>query len=188
MEEVYNAYKNKNLLVPDVDGYEFQGRKYRRIVLNPRLDATLCAIDKYWPERSEIVTSGVRVPADSLRIIRNYLMERGLDKVYPEAMTCDILEMSPNEKGIYVWQKAWSALLNTGLIINPPYPAVCLMDYFRDGINKIGRTIGQSPHIRGTAFDLSGLDSLTIVKRLVEDKMISNFLIERANNCIHIDL
>lgn len=186
------AYENKNLIVPDRDGYEFQGRTYRKVVLNDELDRILSAIDHYWPPASEIVTSAIRVPDDSLRIIRTYMRAKGLDKKYPEAMTCDILDKGKDirfgDDLIYAWQPGWSALLNAGVIVNPPYPAVALMDYFRSGVNKKGQTIGQSPHIRGKAFDLSGLDSLTIVKRLVEDGMIRGYLLERENNCLHIDI
>lgn len=179
------SYSNKNLLVPDHDDFEFQGRKYRKVILTDELDSILFSIDKYWPEKSEIVTSGVRIPDDSLRIIRQYMRSKGLDRKYPEAMTCDILDKVGSE---YVWQKGWSALLNSGVIVNPPFEAVCLMDYFRNGINKKGNLIGQSPHVKKKAFDLSGTDSLTIVKRLVEDKMIRGYLLERENNCLHCDI
>lgn len=182
----WEAYNNKNLIVPNKDDFEFQGRKYRKIILNERLNSTLCAIDKYWAPKSEVVTSGVRAPKDSLRIIRNYLIQKNLFNTYPEAMTCAIDDKK--EDGTYVWQMAWSNLLNLKVIINPPLPAVCLMDYFRNGKNKKGKLIGQSPHVRGTSFDLSGLDSHTIVKRLVEDKMIRGYLVERENNCLHIDI
>lgn len=176
----WTAYNNKNLLVPE------------SVVLNERLNSVLCAIDKYWPPAGEKVTSGVRTPEDSLRIIRAYLKSKDLARIYPDAMICKIDAKLPN--GQYVWQMAWSHLLNKGVIINPPFPAACLMDYVRGGVNKKGQVIWQSPHIprkdnplKG-AFDISGTDSLTIVKRLVEDKMIRGYLLERENNCIHIDI
>jgi hypothetical protein len=170
----WTAYANKNLIVPET------------IVLNERLNSTLCAIDKYWPPNGERVTSGVRTPEDSLRIIRTYLKKKDLARIYPEAMTCEMDDLNPDKT--YVWQKAWSHLLNLGVIINPPKPAVCLMDYYRNGVNKKGQIIQQSPHTRGTAIDLSGTDSEVIVKRLVEDNMIRGYLVERENNCIHCDL
>jgi hypothetical protein len=171
------AYENKNLIVP------------KNVVLTPSLDAVLCAIDKYWPPQSETVTSGLRTPEDQLRIIRKYLKAKGLQVFYPETMECEIDDTYiERDKKYYQWQKGWSALLNAGVIINPPFPAEVLMDYYRNGINKKGKIINQSPHTRGTAFDLSGTDSLTIVKRLVEDKMIRGYLVERENNCIHVDI
>jgi hypothetical protein len=169
----WKAYDNKNLLVP------------RSVVLNERLNSVLCAIDKYWPPNGETVTSGVRTPEDSLRIIRTYLKRKDLARIYPEAMTCAI---DDKDGDIYAWQTAWSHLLSLKVIINPPLPAKCLMDYYRNGKNKKGQIIGQSPHIRGTAIDLSGIDSEVIVKRLVEDGMIRSYLVERENNCIHIDI
>jgi hypothetical protein len=181
----WKAYENKNLLVPDRDNFEFKGKKYRKVILNPKLDSALCAIDKYWPPESEVVTSGVRTPEDSLRIIRTYLKKKDLARFYPEAMTCGI---NDKDEDLYVWQTAWSHLLSLKVIINPPLPAKCLMDYYRNGKNRKGQTIGQSPHTRGTAIDLSGIDSEVIVKRLVEDGMIRSYLVERENNCIHIDV
>lgn len=170
----WTAYSNKNLIVPTT------------VTLNELLNSTLVAIDKYWPPKGEVVTSGVRVPKDSLRIIRQYLNAKGLARIYPEAMSCAIDDKGPD--GNYLWQMAWSNLLNKSVIINPPLEAVVLMNYFRDGVNKKGKIIGQSPHVRGTAFDISGLDSHVIVKRLVEDGMIKSYLIERENNCIHCDI
>lgn len=170
----WEAYNNKNLLVPE------------KVLLNEHLNSTLCAIDKYWPPKGETVTSGVRSTEDSLRIIRTYLKSKDLIRIYPDAMTCAIDAKLPD--GNYVWQMAWSHLLNKGVIINPPLPAACLMDYYRNGKNKKGQIINQSPHIRGTAIDISGTDSEVIVKRLVEDKMIRGYLVERENNCIHIDI
>lgn len=182
----WKSYENKHLIVPGTDNYKFQGKVYRKVILNIQLDSVLVAIDKYWPPNAEIVTSGVRVPEDSLRIIRGYLTSKGLDKQFPEAMTCKINETTPDKR--YVWQMAWSTLLNKGIIINPPLPATVLLDYIRNGINRKGKIIGQSPHIKGKAFDLSGTDSLTIVKRLMEDIMIKEYLLERENNCIHCNI
>jgi hypothetical protein len=169
------AYSNKNLIVP------------KTIVLNEALDKVLSEIDPYWEGRTEKVTSGVRTPEDQIRIIRTYLKAKGLHQKYPEAMTCDTRHKWSDEDE-FVWQKAWSALLNVGVIINPPYPAIVLMDYIRNGVNKKGQRIGQSPHTRGTAFDLSGLDSLDIIKKLLVEKKIKSYLVERENNCIHIDI
>lgn len=172
-----NAYNNKNLIVGE------------HIILSKELDIVLSNIDKYWPPQSEKVTSGVREPADQLRIIRTYLKAKGIDHKYPVAMSCEIDDKIVKDgKEMYAWQPAWSKLLNLGVIINPPYPAEVLEDYFRNGVNKKGMIIQQSPHTRGKAFDISGLDSLTIIKRLKEDGMIRNYLVERENNCIHVDI
>jgi hypothetical protein len=182
----WKSYQNKHLIVPSYDNFKFQGKTYRKVILTPELDLVLYNIDKYWPPNSEIVTSGVRVPEDSLRIIRQYLISKGLDKKYPGAISCQIDDKSSN--GQYIWQMAWSNLLNIGVIINPPYTAICLMDYIRSGVNKKGQLIGQSPHVKKKAFDLSGIDSQVIVKRLIEDKMIKGYLVERENNCVHCDI
>lgn len=167
------SHNNKNLIVGP------------HVVLNDKLDKVLSEIDHYWQGRKEVVTSGVRDADDQLRIIRKYLTSKGLADNYPEAMTGST---DGTTNGEYSWQKGWSALLNIGVIINPPFSAVVLMDYFRNGKNKKGHTIGQSPHTRGTAFDISGLDSGDIVQKLLADGKIRGYLIERENSCIHIDI
>jgi hypothetical protein len=168
------AYTNRYLRVPT------------SVVLNAALDKVLYEIDCDFRESPETVTSAVRIPEDQLRIIRKYLRTKGLDDNYPEALACTIHDK--DAAGNYVWQKAWSHLLNIGVIINPPLAAVALMDYWRNGVNKKGQEIGQSPHTRGTAFDLSGLDSLTVVQSLKLKGKIKGYLVERENSCIHCDI
>jgi hypothetical protein len=167
------AYLNRYLKVPT------------SVVLNEKLDNILYEIDCDFRDAPETVTSALRTPEDQLRIIRKYLRAKGLDDNYPDAMTCGVHDKEGDQ---YVWQKAWSHLLNVGVIINPPQPAVALMDYIRSGVNKKGQLIGMSPHTRGTAFDLSGLDSLSIVQSLKLKGKIRSYLLERENNCIHVDI
>lgn len=167
------AYSNRYLIVPP------------SVVLNEALDNVLYDIDCDFREHPERVTSGVRTSEDQLRIIRRYLQVKGLDEKYPEAM---VTGLQDRDGDYYVWQKAWSHLLNLGVIINPPLPAVALMDYVRGGLNKKGMLIGMSPHTRGTAFDLSGTDSITIVQGLKLKGKIKGYLLERENNAIHVDI
>lgn len=169
------AYSNRYLIVPP------------HVVLNEDLDAVLYEIDCDFRENREKVTSGVRTSEDQLRIIRTYLRSKGLDNTYPEAMTAEVLDRVEGSDH-FVWQKGWSALLNAGVIINPPVPAVVLMDYVRGGVNKKGQIIGMSPHTRGKAFDLSGLDSLPIIQGLKLKGKIKGYLLERENNCLHVDI
>jgi hypothetical protein len=169
------AYKNKYLIVPE------------KVVLTDELDKKLTELDIYFKDHPETVTSGLRTVEDQLRIIRKYLKVKGLDKKYPDTFVCDANEKY-TDKNEFIWQMAWSNLLYVGVIVNPPYPATCLMDYFRGGINKKGLQIGQSPHTRGKAFDLSGLDSEPIVHRLRSEGKVRGYLIERENNCLHVDI
>lgn len=169
------SYSNRYLKVPPT------------VVLNEKIDALLYEIDCDFRDHPETVTSGVRTSEDQLRIIRKYLRAKGLDDNYPEAMTCAVNDKT-DDQSQFVWQKGWSALLNAGVIINPPLPAVVLMDYIRNGVNKKGQLIGMSPHTRGTAFDLSGTDSLKIVQALKLKGKIRGYLLERENNCLHVDL
>jgi hypothetical protein len=157
------------------------------VVLTNELDTVIFGIDEFFSNHPETVTSGLRTSEDQLRIIRKYLTVKGLNDNYPEAMTCKVNDKI-RDSNEYVWQKGWSALLNAGVIINPPYGAECLMDYWRNGRNKKGQLIGMSPHTRGKAFDLSGVDSIETVKRLKSLGKISGYLVERENNCIHVDI
>jgi len=158
------------------------------VVLNDIQRNKLQALDVEFKGFPQTVTSGVRQAADQIRIIRKYLVAKGLNKDYPEAMVCGIDDKIAEQ---YVWQMAWSNLLNIGVIINPPRAAVVLMDYIRGGGNKKGQTIQPSPHMRGdetACFDLSGLSAVPIAKRLKEEGKIRNYLPERENNCLHIDI
>ena len=158
------------------------------VVLNELQRNKLQELDPEFDFNKQICTSGVRDAADQIRIIRKYLTKKGLNKTYPEAMICGIDDKVADQ---YVWQMAWSNLLNIGVIVNPPRAAVVLMDYIRGGGNKKGQTIQPSPHMRGdetACFDLSGLSAVPIAKRLKEEGKIRNYLPERENNCLHIDI
>lgn len=157
------------------------------VILTPIIEPVIIALDAYF-ERANLkalVTSGLRDANDQLRVIRGYLTKKGLAEKYESAMTCAV---DAKENGEYVWQKAWSNLLNIGVIINPPYDAVCLMDYK----NKKGQIIHQTPHARGTAFNIGGGgngvdDEAKVIQTALDDNLkgLVSFLKERENNAIH---
>ncbi len=160
------------------------------VKLTPTIEPVIIALDKYF-EAAKLkanVTSGLRDANDQLRVIRGYLTKKGLDKKYPLAMTCKVTdETTP---GIYDWQMAWSNLLNIGVIINPPIAAKCLMDYK----NKKGQIINQTPHARGTAFNIGGggngiSDEIAVINKALADKIpgLISVLAERENNAAHCD-
>lgn len=159
------------------------------VVLNDIQRAKLKQLDPEFKGKPQTVTSGVRTDAEQIRIIRKFLVSNGLNKTYPKAMVCYIDEK--DDQGNYLWQMAWSNLLNIGVIINPPRTAVVLMDYLSGGGNKKGQAIKPSPHMRGdetACFDLSGLSGLEIAKKLAAAQKIRNYVVERKNNCLHIDI
>lgn len=141
------------------------------------------------------VTSGLRRPEDQLRIIRNELNRRGLSGEYQQAFEDIGVKIGYGDQEVYAWQPAWSKLLSLGFVVNPPYPAIALMDYFRPGSteNRKGKLIGDSPHIRGTAFDIGGgKDGVTNEAQVLERAKgnvtgLKGYLIERNNNAIHVD-
>lgn len=167
------------------------------VVLTPIIEPVICALEIYFREANlkAIVTSGLRDAHDQLRIVKKYLIAKGLDKQYPEAMTCK----HPTEKAgkYYTWQLAWSHLLNVGVIINPPLAAECLMDYIRNGKNKKGQVINQTPHANGVCFDIGGAggedatikDELVVMRTAMaaQVKGLINILPEHNNNAIHCD-
>jgi hypothetical protein len=167
------------------------------VKLTPFIDIVIAGADEYFKDCPARVTSGLRGPDDQLRIIRTALIQRGLDKQYKEAFGMAMSDRFNHEGTlIYGWQLGWSKLLNMGYIVNPPFDAKVLMDYFRPGSskNKKGQIIGQSPHANGTAFDVGGgndgiASELACLERALNDHLpgLKGFLAERANNAIHVD-
>lgn len=165
------------------------------VVLTPTIEPVIIALDEYFGRHQlkAFVTSGLRDADDQLRVIRSYLVKKGLNTKYQNAMLCKVTDKESD--GTYVWQMAWSNLLNVGVIINPPIAAKCLMNYVRNGVNKKGSTIGQTPHASGTAFNVGGgnngiMDELAVLNEALKEKKIpglKSFLAERENNALHVD-
>lgn len=163
------------------------------VKLTPVITPVIARLDHYFREANLVarVTSGLRDAKDQLRIIQHYLKVKGLSEKYPMAMVCqDPLRQAD-------WQMAWSNLLNIGVIINPPFAATALMDYYRNGKNLKGVTIHQTPHHTGNCFDIGGAggedatiaDELEVMKTAMADKVpgLINILPEHNNNAIHCD-
>lgn len=162
------------------------------VVLTPIIDPVIASLDSYFEKANlkAIVTSGLRDADDQLRVIRTYLVKKGLNKKFPDAMTCATNEIRSG--GVYVWQEAWSALLAANVIINPAYDAKCLMHTTFDNRDRFGQLIHQTPHARGTAFNIGGGgngvdDEAAVIQKAIDDKLpgLVNFLKERENNAIH---
>jgi len=177
------AKDNKWLIVKD------------HVVLTPVIEPVIVALDKYFEKHKlkAFVTSGLRDANAQLVVIKQYLVKKGLDKKYPEAMKCKVEDKLPS--GEYVWQMAWSNLLNIGVIINPPVAAKCLMNYInKAGKNRIGSIISQTPHATGNAFNVGGgdngiMDELAVLTDAKNDKVagLKDFLAERENNALHVN-
>lgn len=164
------------------------------VILTPIIDAVITKLDPYFINHPSVVTSGLRDAYKQLEVIRQYLKIKGLDSKYPQAMTCKPTDMVVGNSTEYVWQMAWSNLLSVGVIINPPLQAKCLMDYIRNGVNKKGEIISQTPHARGTAFNIgagaNGVeDEAAILQKALNDKLpgLADFIKERENNALHCD-
>lgn len=176
---------NKFLLVKD------------SVVLTEHIKPVIERLDPFFEAHklTAWVTSGLRRAEDQLRIIRNELNRRGLSAEYPQAFEDIGVKIQYNDQEVYAWQPGWSKLLSVGFIVNPPYPAKVLMDYFRPGSkeNRKGKLIGDSPHTRGTAFDISGGKDGVFNESLVLERAMGNvtglkgYLIERNQNCVHVD-
>ena len=137
------------------------------------------------------ITSVLREPADQLMIIAKYALANGVKFVEFSAQNVHDKTTIEGQE-LYLWQRTWSRLLNLGIIINPPLAAVALEGYTRDGVNKKGHLIPGSPHYTGKCFDISGRPGLEkIVGVLATAKLagveIRGWLIERANNAVHVD-
>jgi len=161
------------------------------VTLTPVIEPIIIKLDKYFEQAGlkAYVTSGLRSPEDQLQVIRKYLIKNGLDKTYPGTMNCKLNDK--DEQGNYLWQYGWSALLNDGLIINPPLKAKVLMNYIKNGVNKKGQYINQTPHSTGTALDIGGganaiMDEYAVLLLANKDLKFKQLLPEHNNNCVHI--
>lgn len=172
------------------------------VVLTQIIEPVIVELDGYFAAMNHkaIVTSGLRDAEAQLRIIKHYAAKHSIGEEYPEILTVEDTTTKShyvvNDKAvyIYVWQRAWSRLLNLGMIVNPPHAAECLFNYFRNGLNKRGQIIGESPHFKGTAFDIGGGannadEEMAIVQRALDEDLLGlkGYLLERNNNCLHVD-
>jgi hypothetical protein len=179
----FQSYKNQWLTVGS------------NIKLTEVTDKVIVQLDRAFEEAKlkAVVTSVLRLAEDQMRIIRQYLVRTKLSKKYPEALKCGVDEKDAD--GNYVWQMGWSALLNAGVIVNPPRRAKVLMDYIRGGVNRKGTLINESPHFRGTAFDVGGgsdtIDNeLKVIQKAIASgkiKGLVGILAEHNNNAVHCD-
>jgi hypothetical protein len=169
----------------------------KNVILTDNIDSVISALDPFFESagHKSIVTSGLRTPQDQLRIIRNAIVNHRLANEYQEVFEDINKKITYQGQEVYAWQPAWSRLLNLNFIVNPPFDSIVLFDYIRPGSieNKRGKMIYQSPHTRGTAFDIGGgadgLDNeLAIIKEAKgKVKGIKGYLLERNNNCLHVD-
>lgn len=170
-----------------------------RAVLTEHIDPVIFALDAYFKAANlkARVTSGLRDSAGQLRIIQNALAGRGLSGDFHEAWDGINTKMIWEGQEVYSWQPGWSKLLSLGYVVNPPYEAKVLMDYYRPGSeqNRKGSIIGMSPHTKGTAFDVSGgrdEDGVANEAKVIQSAIgkvagLKGMLIERTNNAIHCD-
>jgi hypothetical protein len=163
------------------------------VVLTPTIEPVIIALEPFFEKANHVayVTSGFRDGVNQLGVIRKYLVAKGLDTKYPEAMTCKVSDFSGFN---YVWQMAWSNLLAVGVIINPPLSARCLMHTTFDKRDRFKALINQTPHARGTAFDIGGSengisDEAVIIQKALQAKVpgLLDFLAEHENNAVHCD-
>jgi hypothetical protein len=168
--------------------------------LTPIIEPVMIELDGYFQRAGFVarVTSGLRDPLDQLHIIKHFASREGLDRTYPE-ITNAMLHSKQRLDGawLYEWQRAWSALLSRGIIVNPPLPAIALYTYRHPrnpSVDRKGMLIPGSPHFNGTAFDIGGgsdglANELAVIKEVMRDGTVGirGFLLERENNCLHID-
>lgn len=161
--------------------------------LNGALAQVLCGVAPHAGSIAVEVTSGLREPADQLKLIGWFALQNEVK--FPEFGVHDLYDKKDIDgQELYTWQRTWSRLLHIGIIINPPFAAVCVEDSFRpDGTNRNGMLIPGSPHSRGTAFDISGRGGIDQVCGVLADSMakgaaIKNWQVERKNNAVHVNI
>lgn len=153
--------------------------KSSTVITNPLIDQVVKELDGYFSKANLKVTltSAVRTPEAQLAIIKRAAVRYGIDQRYPSIRTATV-------DNIESWLDSWDELLNyKKYIVNPPRPVTSRIS---------GRYIGISPHMKGQAIDLSGvnLDSIAAVVRTYcqQGGALSQILIERSNNAVHVGI
>ena len=161
------------------------------VVRTPMTDTVIKKLDGYFlaAGKEAEITSVLRTPESQLLIIQNYAHDKG---VIAKNLVLDFERTGVFENMTYpLWQIVWSQLLNKGILVNPPKPAMALLDYYKDGANKKGETIQPSAHFLGIAFDIGGggngvADEYAIVtKAKLASIGIAYVRVEHENNCVH---
>ena len=174
-----------------MDDLNLKALKFRAgVIRTTATDPVIKKLDDYFLAAGHIaeITSVLRTAESQLLLIQEHARDKGLiasNFVLTFEQTGVLQNMT-----YPLWQIVWSQLLNKNFIINPPKPAAVLMDYFNDGVNKIGHVIQPSAHFLGIAFDLGGgsngiADELAIVQKAADTVGINYVRVERENNCVH---
>jgi hypothetical protein len=160
----------------------------KNVIRTPETDKVIEKLDNYFVKAGlkRYITSVKRSPLDQIGIIEGYAKQKGLMHI-TESMEGEY----PFEGSQYPkWQVMWSQLLSKGLLINPPYPAKVLTDYYKNGVNQKGVMKNPSGHFTGKCFDIGGSDNVQktydIVNQAKNDGIgIVLVILERENNCVH---
>ena len=173
-----------------------------RVVLTNSVDPVIHALDSYFKGAglTARVTRALTDPKGQLRVIKQYIRAKGLDRRFNSLIECEDVNELTDDGRYFIWQEGWSRLLNLGVIINPPVRAMVLMDYFGphgNGANRKGTYINSTPHTQGNCFDIGGRggldhtikDELVIIQKAYKDKLpgMVSYLAEHNNNCIHVN-
>jgi hypothetical protein len=191
MPKEFKSLKNKWLIVMP------------NVILTRSIDYVILKLDKHFENFDFVryVTSGLREPMKQLEVIMDYAKTYDM----PVNFVKEDVNVKIGSSDNYIWQDVWSQLRVKGLIINPPYLAACLYDHMKNGdIIPAGTIIPQTPHSRGNCFDLSSWrgnqtqneagkvdDEVTIIKVAMDlepNLGILSYVIERKNNCLHINV
>jgi len=190
-EPEFKSLKNKWLVVMP------------NVVLTTTIDYGASRLDKYFQDFNSVryITSGMRDAIAQLGVIIAYAKAYDIPVNFAKEDVNVKLLSTDN----YVWQEVWSRLREKGLIINPPYLASCLYDHTKNGqFIKAGTIIPATPHSSGYCFDMSAWrgnqsesqaksvdDEAKIIQVAMDldaDIGILSYVIERANNCLHINI
>ena len=174
------------------------------VIRTPQTDVVIEKLEPYFEKAGFIgrVTSVLRDRNSQLAVIQQLAEAH---KLILDGFELDFtLGTTFQGKEVPYWQLVWSKLLENGIIVNPPEPAVCLTDYISHDVNKKGQIIQPSPHFSGNCFDMGGrviLDGNNDLIEKIEEvyqillkatadnvgiaKTDSSPFIEHGNNCVH---
>ena len=178
----------------------------KNVELNERIEESIAAVRPHFARANHkaTVTSGYRSPHTQVfQAILPNAKKAHIDTLFPEFVQGIAEQWQVGKKvdtpegNLYWWHRTWSRLLNKNYIVNPPLESVCLYNSFRaDGSNRKDTLIRQTPHSRGSCYDIGGgknyspNDEYAILLQAKQDPatLIVGMMLETMNDCVHVDI
>jgi hypothetical protein len=164
-------------------------------------------LDDMFPTIKLRASSGHRTALNQLHVIGTYAAKFA----YPEFDINDVttqieVEVNGIKQKKHKWYRTWGMCLNKGIIVNPPIGDIVPFDYISNGVNKKGKFIDASNHIKPLDIDatketcpidmsalIDGVSDIERVNQCMKLAMdsgvpIKSIVVEHGNGCVHLNL